>query len=300
MTFEQLRVFLEIVQSGSFTKAATKLGISQAAVSASVTALESRYKTLFFDRKNKQQLLTENGQILLEEGSQIIRHYEAFQKRLEKRGNPHLGVLRIITNDTILNYWLASVIEKFSMEYPEISIQIQTGVTSQIAHAVAIESADVGFIEGTHSEDDFVFQPLLQSRYVVIIGEHHPWFGHPEVSWHDFLQTAWILREPGTYTRELFERSLPNHGLRLNELDCKLSLPSDESIIQAVHHGTSAGFLPESAVAIAVKADFVRIVPSIAVVSDISAITFRTRKKSSATSLFLSFVQDHILSSAQT
>jgi DNA-binding transcriptional LysR family regulator len=294
MTFEQLRVFLEIVQSGSFTKAATKLGVSQAAVSASVTALESRYKTLFFDRKNKLQLLTDNGQILLEEGTQIIRHYEAFQRRLERRDDGNQGILRIMTNETVLTYWLASAIEKFSIEHPGISIQIQTGIASQIAHAVAVDSADIGFIEGTHVEDDFVFQPLLQNKYVVIIGQHHPWFGRPDVSWQDFPQTAWVLREQGTYTRDLFERVLPNHGLRFGELDCKLSLPSDEAIIQTVHHGTSAGFLPESAVAIAAKADFVRIVPTTAVVSDISAITFRARKTSQTTRTFMAFVQTHI------
>jgi len=294
MTFEQLRVFLEIARCGSFTKAAARLGISQAAASATITTLESRYKTHFLDRKNRQDLLTPSGHILREEGEKILASFEAFRSRLEKLGHVHLGHLRIAASETALRYWLPPLVELFARQHPQISLTLQEGSLNQIANAIAVGSADIGIVEHEWSENDFVVETLRPYRLAIVVGTQHPWFGLPRIDWKDLTLSAWICREAGSATRQLFESMLADQGLQASELDTIVSLPSNEAIVSAIQHGASAAVLPEFAVALAVEAGVLWQIPSIPLHSTLNALTYQGRDLPFSARAFLDFVRGHI------
>src|SRR3984893_12839725 len=85
MTFEQMRIFLEAAHFGSFTIAAERLGLTQSAVSVSVKKLEEKHNVLLFDRSGRRLILTDAGQVLLNEAERILRDVELTIKRVESR-----------------------------------------------------------------------------------------------------------------------------------------------------------------------------------------------------------------------
>src|SRR4051812_24609119 len=85
MTFEQMKIFLEAAHFGSFTHAAERLGLTQSAVSVSVKKLEEKHDVLLFDRSGRRLMLTDAGQVLLNEAERILRDVELTVRRVESR-----------------------------------------------------------------------------------------------------------------------------------------------------------------------------------------------------------------------
>ncbi|VFR28253.1 LysR family transcriptional regulator YeiE [plant metagenome] len=298
MTFEQLRVFLEIVRSGSFTKAAARLGISQAAASAAVAALETRYKTHFLDRKNRQDQLTPAGHILLEEGEKLQAGFEAFRSRLAQLDQEHLGPLRLAASQTALRYWLPPLIETFARQHPQIELSLHEGSTTQVANAVAIGAADLGVLEQEWGESDFVVERLGTYRLVVVVGTRHPWSGRADIEWKDLPQSDWVSQQHGAAHHELFTQALAQAGLLPSEMDHIVRFPSPEAVVSAVQHGTSAAALPECAVASALATGALWRLPDVQLHGTWSALSYQGRPLAPAARAFLGFLRDTLAQEA--
>src|ERR1700747_245541 len=85
MTFEQMKIFLEAAHFGSFTHAAERPGLTQSAVSVSIKKLEEKHDVSLFDRSGRRLMLTEAGQVLLNEAERILRDLELTVRRVESR-----------------------------------------------------------------------------------------------------------------------------------------------------------------------------------------------------------------------
>ena len=85
MTFEQMKIFLEAAHFGSFTHAAERLGLTQSAVSVSIKKLEEKYDVSLFDRSGRRLMLTDAGQVLLNEAERILRDVDLTIRRIESR-----------------------------------------------------------------------------------------------------------------------------------------------------------------------------------------------------------------------
>src|ERR1700681_4745829 len=85
MTFEQMKIFLEAAHFGSFTYAAERLGLTQSAVSVSIKKLEEKHDVSLFDRSGRRLMLTEAGQVLLNEAERILRDVDLTIRRVESR-----------------------------------------------------------------------------------------------------------------------------------------------------------------------------------------------------------------------
>lgn len=84
MELEQLRIFVAVAESGSFTKAAKKLYISHSTTSRAVTALENELSLRLFNRGNKILGLTEAGELLLKESRELLLKADELAEKLEK------------------------------------------------------------------------------------------------------------------------------------------------------------------------------------------------------------------------
>src|ERR1700743_2420568 len=105
MTFEQMRIFLEAAHFGSFTHAAARLGLTQSAVSVSIKKLEEKHDVSLFDRSGRRLLLTEAGQVLLNEAERILRDVELTVRRVESRRPASQSALIACTANAY-DYWM--------------------------------------------------------------------------------------------------------------------------------------------------------------------------------------------------
>src|SRR5947207_1990871 len=121
----QLRAFVTLARTGSFTLAARELFLSQSAVSHSVRALEGDVGCRLFDRMGKKVLLTQAGEQLLQHAQKILGEMEAARVALKHLGKWGQGRLRIGASTTACQHILPSVLREFKAEFPQVNISIE-------------------------------------------------------------------------------------------------------------------------------------------------------------------------------
>jgi DNA-binding transcriptional LysR family regulator len=254
MTLDQLRIFVAVAERLHMTQAARELNITQSAASAAVAALETRYSVPLFNRVGRHIELTSAGAMFLGEAKSVLARAAAAEQALYDLAGMKRGTLSIHASQTIANYWLPPFICQFRERYPNVRFRLDIGNTEQAVNAVLTGAADLGFIEGETSEPDLACSELAGDEMVLVVGMSHPWKGRAEVSPAELTETAWALREPGSGTRAIFEKTLTGFGLSISRLKLALELPSNEAIIAAVQAGAGATVISALAADFAIRA----------------------------------------------
>jgi DNA-binding transcriptional LysR family regulator len=187
-----------------------------------------------FDRSHRRVELTPAGNSLLHEAEEILARVDLTTRRLEDLANLRIGRVAIAASQTVANYWLPPHLITLQQKYPGVLIDVWCGNSSAVEKRVARGEADVGIIERQPSDDAFIVEPLIADEIVAVVGAKHDWFGRGHVDWHELPQTPWIMREPGSGTRALFETALVDHCVSPSALDIALVLRSGEAVRSAV------------------------------------------------------------------
>ncbi len=250
MTLEQLRIFVAVAEREHLTNAALAVSLTPSAVSSAIQALENRHGVLLFNRVGRRIELTQAGRIFLHEARATLARAQAAELALAELGGLKRGSLIIQASQTIASYWLPALLVRFRKQYPAIDIQLVVGNTETVAQAVLDGSAELGFVEGE------VHLPALSSRVVahdhliIVVSPGHPWSHGRPIPARDLADSAWVLREPGSGTRSVFEASLRQHGTDPEALTVTLELPSNEAVRAAVESGIGATAVSEMVAAL--------------------------------------------------
>ncbi len=245
MTLEQLRIFVAVAERLHVTRAARDLNLTQSAASAAVAALEQRYGTALFHRIGRGIQLTEAGRMLLTEARGVLQRAADAERALEEMSGLKRGRLSIHASQTIANYWLPLRLHRFRANHPQIELHLTIGNTAQVAQAMIDGRADLGFIEGEIDEPSLLRHRIPGDRLVLVVGRSHPWFGRKTLEAARLTGTGWVLREPGSGTRQVFETAARAMGVDPAALPVVLELPSNEAVRSAVEGGGSATVISE-------------------------------------------------------
>jgi DNA-binding transcriptional LysR family regulator len=248
VTFEQLRIFLAVAEHLHFTNAAEALYITQPAVSAAIQSLESEYSIKLFHRIGRRIEITDAGKLLQIEAKKIIDQVSLTERGLRELNNLQQGELNIGSSFTIGNYWLPEKISRFKQQYPGISVNCTLANADDICAGTASGLFDLGIIAG---EVKPALKKVLEEEIVggdrleIMVGKTHPWFEQRKIETQDLLKTAWVMREAGSGTQQMFEQALQRWGILPSELDIILVFNSSEMIKAVVESGVGATALPE-------------------------------------------------------
>lgn len=240
MTLEQLRVFVAVAERQHVTRAAEALNLAQSAASAAIAALEARHGTKLFHRVGRGIELTEAGRLFLGEARGVLARAETAELTLAELGGLKRGTLSVQASQTIASYWLPRHLVAFRRAHPGIDIRLAVGNTAQVAAAVHEGAAELGFVEGAVDNPLLVGRPVARDLLVVVVGPEHPWAMRDRIAPSDLMGSEWVLREPGSGTRSVFEAALEGFGLAAGALRVALELPSNEAVRAAVEAGLGA------------------------------------------------------------
>jgi DNA-binding transcriptional LysR family regulator len=254
MTLEQLRIFVAVATREHVTQAARDLNLTQSATSAAVAALEARYQTKLFDRVGRRIVLTAAGKAFLIEAKSILARVAAAEAVLDDLAGLKRGSLALAASQTIGNYWLPSFIHRFNTTHPAITLSLTIGNTEQVARQVREGTADLGFVEGDVDDPVLAAQPVADDEMVLVGAPRHVLCDGEPVSAEALKRARWVLREPGSGTRAMFEVVLGRLGVRLADLDVALVLPSNEAVRTAVEAGAGVTVVSRLVVAGGLKA----------------------------------------------
>jgi DNA-binding transcriptional LysR family regulator len=220
LTLRQLEIFIAIGETGGTTAAAENISLSQSAVSAALNELESLLGTRLFDRVGKRLMLNDNGRMLLSQARSLLDAAHNIENQFSMPGQAVAASLKVGASTTIGNYVMPSLVASFRDSNPAMRVEVHIGNTSEIAEEVANFKVDIGFIEGPCHEPELMVTPWLTDELVIVSSPGHPLARKQrskKIAIKDLRDVEWLLREPGSGTREVVEQVLLPHLDRLNE-----------------------------------------------------------------------------------
>jgi DNA-binding transcriptional LysR family regulator len=254
MTLDQLRVFVAVAERQHVTRAAEALHLAQSAASASIAALEARHGTKLFHRVGRHIELTQAGAVFLVEARAVLARAEAAELVLSELGDLKRGTLAVQASQTIVSYWLPRHLVAFRRAYPGIEIRLTIGNTTEVAAAVRQGIAELGFVEGEVDDPLLTAQPVARDQLVIVVGPAHPWAEGTPVAPAQLVDSEWVLREPGSGTRSMFEAALAGMGVSPAKLRVVLEMASNEAVRSAVEAGMGATAISASVAAPSLEA----------------------------------------------
>jgi DNA-binding transcriptional LysR family regulator len=249
MTLEQLRIFVAVAEREHLTRAADALNLTPSAVSSAIRALEERYQTHLFHRVGRRIELTPEGRMFLPSARAVLATGRDAERALREFTGLIRGRLVVSASQTIAGYWLAPVLARFKEAHPGVAIELRVGNTSETAADVLTGRADIGFAEGEVAVAELAVRAVARDQLIVVVPVRHDWADGRHLSPEEVLKKGWILREPGSGTRALFEKALAGYGVEVGDLHVVLALPSNEAVRSAVLSGDYATVLSETVAA---------------------------------------------------
>ncbi len=237
-TLRQLEVFLATARHGKLSRAADSLAMSQSAASSALRDLESQFDVQLFERVGKRLKINELGQHLQPQAEALLERAGELEDSLAQGGAP--GHLRVGATLTIGNYLAVGLLAQFRETFPRSAVSLHVANTRSIAEQLAHFELDVGMIEGELSHPDLDITPWRADELVVFAPPGHPYAQLAALTDTQLRNTPWVVREPGSGTRQAFDRAMA--GI-LPELDISLELQHTEAIKRAVEAGLGLGCL---------------------------------------------------------
>lgn len=205
MEVRQYRIFKEVAETGSFTKAAANLYITQSAVSHAVRDLEERAGTVLFDRLSKSIRITESGRLLLEEVTPILAACDALDSRigsLEKKAPVHL-----VSSITIAAFYLSGILQSFEASWPGLPVTVEVVPAAAAVEVLRCGKADFALIEGAVPQGPFVCEAFDSYKMHILCAP-----GYLPVdkmlSMEEFCGERLLLREKGSAIRDTLDSTL--------------------------------------------------------------------------------------------
>lgn len=170
ITLRQLEVFTEVLKSGSTTQASMVLALSQSAVSAALSDLETQLSVRLFDRVGKRLVVNEHGRLLYPKAMALLEQ----ASEIEQLFKGESGALRIAASSTIGNYILPPMMAAYRRDFPVTPLELHVGNSHDVISAVAEFNADLGLIEGPCHMPELTTQSWLEDELVVFAAPDHP------------------------------------------------------------------------------------------------------------------------------
>ena len=237
MTLEQLRIFVAVAEREHVTRAAEALHLTQAAASAAVAALEAQHGVKLFDRVGRNVALTNAGRQFLPEARELLVRAVATEAALADFAGLQRGRLSVYASQTIASYFLPPVMARVRKEYPGLLVELGIGNTAQVAAALREGVAELGFVEGPLTAADLVVEEVAGERMAVVVPPGHSWAKGGALTPADLRRAEWVFREEGSGTREAFLAALAGLGVRAEDLNIVLTMPSNDAVREAVAAG---------------------------------------------------------------
>src|SRR5579864_3361325 len=174
MQIESFKVFCDLAETESFTKAAQINNVTQSAVSQQISSLERTFKSLLIERSKKKFRLTREGHVLYEYSKQVIQTYDSLQNRLQEIKDIVSGTIRVATIYSIGLHDLPPYLKKFLKSYPTVNVHVEYRRANQVYEDVIGNVVDLGLVAYPTRDPKLELVMLRKDPLVVICNPQHP------------------------------------------------------------------------------------------------------------------------------
>ena len=248
MTLRQLEVFLAVARERSFSRAAKRIHSSQPTLSEHVAELEDELgKKLFFRRgRGREVTMTEAGRVFEQYATAAVSAVEGSRQALADLDGLAHGSLLIGASTTPGLYVLPGLVAAFRAKYPGVDLKLQIANSQAIEGRVRERELDLGIVGGhAISPGQECLAAGMLDELVLIVPPTHAWAKRKDIAPRLLADEPLLLREDGSATRSVTERTLLRAGVRFR---VAMELDHTEAIKQGVMAGLGVAFVSTYAV----------------------------------------------------
>ena len=240
MNLKQLEAFVQVSESGSFSKAAKELFLTQPTISAHISSLEKELNVRLFIRNTKEVSLSDDGKDLYRYAKQITDLEKAIEERFYMDSDDGKHFITIAASTIPAQYLLPKVLMCYRERYPKEQIKIMETDSSEVVTQVVDHMVDVGFTGTVLEKKHCKYIPFYKDELAVIAPDTPEYRilkeqNRDDIDW--IKRKPLILREEGSGTRKEAEKQLKNAGISMEDLDIVASIANQETIKKSVKQG---------------------------------------------------------------
>jgi DNA-binding transcriptional LysR family regulator len=241
MQIESLKVFCDLTETESFTKAAQINHITQSAVSQQISSLERQFKSLLIERSKKKFRLTREGQVLYEASKQIVQTYENLHSRLQELKDIISGTVRVATIYSVGLHDLPPYIKRYLKSYPTVNVHVEYRRANQVYEDVLGNMVDLGLVAYPTRDPKLELVPLRKEVLVLICHPQHPLAKSKSLKLSAIAGQKFVAFEPDIPTRKAIDKVLREHGVQVMPV---MEFDNVETVKRAVEIDAGVAIVP--------------------------------------------------------
>ncbi len=258
MHVENFKVFADLVESESFSRAAKLNGITQSAVSQQLRGMEKHFKVLIVDRSQKQFRLTNEGKKLYGSAKEMLRLYETLNSELQEMRKEISGTIHISTVYSIGLHELPPYVKIFLADYPEVNIRVEYRRANMVYEDILNNSIDLGLIAYPEKHKQLEVHPFHDDTLILVASPEHPFAKKSTIDISELNGHKFIGFEPDIPTRKATDRIF-----REFNIDSELVMEFDnvETVKRAVEINAGLAILPQTTVTREEAQNLLKVIP---------------------------------------
>lgn len=231
---EWYRVFFWVAKTGSLSRAADRLYITQPAVSHTIKQLEGKLGGQLFFRTSKGVKLTAEGEVLFRYVEQAFSFMEIGEKAIAEMHSLHSGEINIGASDTLCKYYLLPYLEHFHQRYPDIRIRVTNRTTPETLALLKEGKIDFGIVNLPASDKQIDFRPSSPIQDCLVGGNRFNDLAGSPLFLENINDYPLLLLEPGGSTRRFIDEYAAENGITLKP---EFELGSIDLLVQFARSG---------------------------------------------------------------
>lgn len=242
MEIRQLRAFVAIAESGTFTAGALRVHVTQAAISMQIRQLENELGAKVFVRAPRHVILTEAGEQLLRRARHILREHDAAVDEIAELAGAERGRLRIgSASAMVLTDQLPSILAELRAQHPRADISVTSGTSEVLVDQILAGDTDIAFVSLPVDVRGIKTERLSEDQLVAIASPRHKLAKQRTISAYTLAGERLILGERGGNTRRLIDQFFAQAGATLH---VAMELSRQQAIRRMVEADMGVGIVP--------------------------------------------------------
>ncbi|WP_460163299.1 LysR substrate-binding domain-containing protein [Pseudomonas sp. S2_F03] len=240
-----LRLYLNILDSGNITAGAVRSHLSLAAASARIRAMEASLGIEFLQRGRRGVTPTSAGKALAKHARALLQQAELMQQDLAEYAKGVKGQVRLLCNTTAITEYLPELLADFLHEHPNLDIDLQELPSARITHALRQGAADLGIVSDAVETDDLQTRAFRDDPLVLLLPRDHPLADRESLSFGDTLHHDFVGLNASSALAVYLEAQALHAGVRL-----KIRIRADgfDGVMRMVARGAGLAIVPLAAV----------------------------------------------------
>lgn len=245
MQLESLKMFCDVVETGSFSRAAQLNHVTQSAVSQQIRALETRYGQKLLSRSARQVTPTPAGERLFRGCKEILSRFAEVEQEIREQSSEVAGTTTVSTIYSVGLHELASVQKQLLKTHPKVNMRLNYRRNDQVYDDVILGAAEIGVVAYPQPRAGVDIHPFREDKMLVVCAPNHTFATKAKVSLTALSGVPFIAFDREAPTRKALDRLFREKNLDLNPV---MEMDNVETIKRAVEMGLGVGILPSATV----------------------------------------------------